>query len=56
MLADMCELAGCAGARGHLLSHLNKTKAPLGYISVRSFEISGRRAVVPCGGIRYTGH
>ena len=56
MLADMCELAGRAGARGHLLSHLNKTKAPLGYISVRSFEISGRRAVVQCGGIRYTGH
>ena len=56
MLADMCELAGRAGAQGHLLSHSNKTKAPLGYISVRSFEISGRRAVVPCGGIRYTGH
>jgi len=56
MLADMCELAGRAGGRGHLLSHSNKTKAPLRYISVRSFEISGCRAVVPCGGIRYTGH
>ena len=56
MLADMYELAGRAGARGYLLSHSNKTKVPLSYISVRSFEISGRRAVVPCGGIRYTGH
>ncbi len=56
MLADMCELAGREGGRSHLSSHSNKTKAPLGYISVRSFEISGRRAVVPCGGIRYTGH
>ena len=56
MLADMREFAGREGARSYLSSHLNKTKAPLGYISVRSFEISGRRAVVPCGVIRYTGH
>ena len=56
MLADMREFAGREGSRSHLSSHSNKTKAPLGYISVRSFEISGRRAIMPCGGIRYTGH